>query len=614
MRVQPRQQILDIWLGTIDESYRDKKWIWGGRDGSNSISDAEQLLSVIGPATRVPNLAVDEPDRTSDDVLEALSALGGSVDIPVVLIDAVSEYIARYTADDGTPIFSGEGYFSTQDGSAPTPEQRAMHVVDSFAVSVTLSLATIGFLRKFRAVVRREELLDRLGALETQVSSRLTAAMIGLLRSFTITVFSPDSRDGVALRRMVDQTGLRQSRIVGELREALREVSAGLRDLTIGSGAGLADELARSDRLFECGWSWGLVQDAPEVEVDPRENIGKQPTGVAQSAPYMYFTVVAMDGIAELFSDRTQLLQLLNDDQQRLAQALRIRWNLTQSYWSIVASFGGNRWPLEDIPWQRPVERESDYFSLLVSSVVVLDLVRRRASDADLNRVGEVLAELAQRSRITRRWYAGDTAIEVHAPGVKQQLNGNYEAADGAKLVWIMSDFSPALMKRSIMVASLLSDIALRERMLTLVDDIWGHVAKRTLSRRRGALWDEPAQVYPTNVRFDQPSWYYTKRVVDCLVEAAEVISSPPVRSPLLRTELAALLTEANHIYDSELLRGPVSAGPAMRQKLQSLRAKLDRARSLGSTRPGSAVALAQEILLELDRLAAARDDVDAAF
>ena len=60
-------------------------------------------------------------------------------------------------------------------------------------MSVTLSLATIGFVRVFRTAVRREEILQEIAALESMASARLSAAMVGLLRSFTVNVFDVDS-------------------------------------------------------------------------------------------------------------------------------------------------------------------------------------------------------------------------------------------------------------------------------------------------------------------------------------------------------------------------------------------------------------------------------------
>ncbi|MGY0501146.1 hypothetical protein ACWZHB_21905 [Nocardia sp. FBN12] len=44
MRMRPRQQLLDLWRAHLRTSFRDGRWVWGGRDGRNSISEAEHLL------------------------------------------------------------------------------------------------------------------------------------------------------------------------------------------------------------------------------------------------------------------------------------------------------------------------------------------------------------------------------------------------------------------------------------------------------------------------------------------------------------------------------------------------------------------------------------------
>ncbi|AEV82591.1 hypothetical protein ACWT_1572 [Actinoplanes sp. SE50] len=614
MRVQPRQQLLEIWQAVLDYSFRDGRWHWGGRDGRNSISDAEQLLCILGPATTIRAFTLDQPDRVEDDVLDAMRALGGRLDIPITLLRVVEEYLTTYTDATGTPTFAAEGYFrvaETQE-EKPSPEQLAQPVVDSFAISLSLSLAIIGFARQFRSNLKRRSARADIDKLEAMASKRLTAAMIGLLRSFTVDIFEVDSREGRALVRTVNQRGLATRRIVPLIQESLQEIRASLRDVTMGSGAGLADDLDHPDRLFECGWSWGVVRDAPAIVTS--EKVGDQPAGFAEPAPYIYFTALALDAIETLLSPRTRQLGLLNEEQLRLSQGLQLRWDLTQSYWSTIATanIGGARWPLEDIPWQRITENESEYYSLHVSSIVVQDLVRKRARDVDLDRVGLVLEELANRSRITRRVYAGDKSYQVHAPGFPIELGGS-DADIGPALTWYLSDFAPLLLKRTISLAGLLGDPDLRGRMLELADEIWGQLDSRRLpgERRRG-LWDQPSLVFEDyDVRYDAPSWYHTKRVVDCLVTAAEVLSSPPLRSTRLTDHAGDLLSEADHLYDQELLQGSPNGGQAMRTELQELQSRLQRARSVLDEKPGTAAALASDVLLRLDRFAAARSDLD---
>src|SRR5579859_1659781 len=190
MRMQPRQELLDIWRAVLRSSWRpeDQKWVWGGRYDSNSIADAEQLLCVLLPASQVEVFGVDQPDRTGEDMLEALDRLGGATEIPRRLIQLLIEYFDRYTdVDTGTPLFSGGSYFDPAvGGTQPTEDQRSLDIVDSFAMAVTLSLATIGFVRVFRQTTRRADIQKQVERLEEMASTRLSAAMVGLLRSFSV--------------------------------------------------------------------------------------------------------------------------------------------------------------------------------------------------------------------------------------------------------------------------------------------------------------------------------------------------------------------------------------------------------------------------------------------
>ena len=262
------------------------------------------------------------------------------MDIPRRLIKFIGDYMRTYLVD-GTPDFSGDTYFDVEDAEAAKikPEQRKLHVVDSYSMSVTLCLATLGFLRVYRQGLRSQRMLQEVDELEKLSSQRLTAAMVGLLRSFTVNTFDPSDPPGQTMCTMINQSGVATEILVRNLLDELAEIRAGLRqELTIGLGQ-VAEELENRGRLFECGWSWGVVDGAPEIAY--ATDIGQQPTGVAEARPYLYFTVVALDGIQDLFSERTRILGLLNEEQQRLARALQLRWDLTRQFWAKIATFGG---------------------------------------------------------------------------------------------------------------------------------------------------------------------------------------------------------------------------------------------------------------------------------
>jgi hypothetical protein len=611
MEIQTRRQILETWRATVEYSYRKGDWHWGGRSGRNSISDAEQLLTILYPATAVDSLKIDAVDQTADDVLEYLRPLGNALDIPRRMITYIGEYMRTYLVD-GTPDFSGATYFETDENEPAEvePDQSKLHVVDSYSMSITLCLATLGFLRVYRRSVRSQRMLDELDELARLSSQRLSAAMVGLLRSFTVNTFDPTDPPGQVLCEMVNQTGIANDVLVRNLLEELEEIRASLRqELSIGIGQ-IGEELDNRGRLFECGWSWGVVDGAPEVRYE--QDIGEQPVGVAEARPYLYFTVVALDGIQDLFSERTRILGLLDEEQQRLARALQLRWDLTRQFWARVATFGNQQWPLEDLPWRTTDGRESDYYSVLLTSIVVEGIGSERITDIDIERIGRLLEELSNRGRITRRPMENDPAIDLHVPGMRLRLIGTEKVAEGPRLHWVVSSFSVLLLKRLLRVAELLEDSGNRVRFLDLADRIWIHVERRRMNApgARG-LWDEPTQVFPeTGLEpYGVPSWYHTERVIEVLVAAANVTQSLPSAADNLNAVARQLLAEAEHLFDQERLRGTADTGERMRESFQVISAKLRRAREVLLLRPGTASILAGDVLRELDSLDGARQD-----
>lgn len=232
-------------------------------------------------------------------------------------------------------------------------------------------------------------------------------------------------------------------------------------------------------------------------------------------------------GLADLFTARTRILALLTDDQARLANALQLRWDVTQRYWATLATFGDRHWLLEDLPWTTIDGVGSDYFSLMVSAISTRDMVTRRVSDAELSRLGEVLSELAKRGRITRR--ADDTAhsaVSLHHPGFRAGLDGS-DVAGGPVLSWTNVDFAGVLLKRTIGIATFLQDVEQRADVIVLVDELWDHLRQRRFASGAAAgLWDAPEQLFSLALErgglSPEPSWQQTVRVAESLVAARD--------------------------------------------------------------------------------------------
>lgn len=559
MEIQARRQILEIWRAAVSYCYHDGQWRWGGRGGRNSISDAEQLLTILYPATAIESLGLGRADA-----LEYLGSLG----MPRRLVTVIGDYMRTYLLD-GSPDFSGGSYFGVAEGETEsiTAGQRKLQVVDSYSTSVRLCLSALSFLLVYRQGLRERRIRRDVEAIEELVSQRLTAAMIGLLRSFTVYTFDPADPGGQAVPWVTRQRGIPGETAVRDLLAELGEVRAGLRK-ALGTGR-VAEELDDPGRLFECGWSWGIVDGAAEIPY--AGDAGLQPDGAAEARPYLYFTVIAFDAIAELASERTRILGLLNAEQQRLADALNMRRDLTCRFWAKLATFGTGTWLLEDLPWVTSDGRESDYYSLLLT-----------ADDADIERTGHLLEELARRSRITRRPVADDPAIALHVPGLELPLVGSEQEAGGPRLSWTVSSFALLVLKHLLRVAEMAGDTAPRIRLLDLADVMWTHID-----------------------HYEAPSWYHTERVIEVLVAAVQLTQGQSADIAGLAERARQLVAEAEHLFDLEQLHGASDPEEHLREIWQAWDAKLRRARELLGDRPGTASVLAAGVLAELDRVAA---------
>ncbi|MER5839899.1 MULTISPECIES: SCO2524 family protein [Streptomyces] len=606
MQIKPRQHLLDIWRAAARHSFDDGKLVWGDTDGLSSVADAERLLCLLYPATEVPAFRLDQPDTTERDVLRALERVGSRLEIPPNLITVLSQFMRTHTGPDDSPTFSGGHYFRPTDAQQKlTHEQTQLGVVDAYSMSVTLCLATLGFLKVYEENTTRPEVRRSLGELREATNTRLTAAMVSLLRSFTVNVFDAESEQGRRLIQVIGQNKQSDRAVLQQFSRKFRPLRATIIE-SLSRGIEVDESIRDESQLFECGWAWGVVKDAPTV-VDLDVPVQGQPDGIADRLPYVYFTVVALDGIQDLFSERTLTLGLLDADQQKLAEALRLRWELSQQYWSAIARFGTERWPLEDLPWQTTGLRlESEYFSLTVAAILVHDLIRRKATDDDLTRTVAIMERLADRGRVTSRMTRDDPTVRLHHPGVTMPLAGSERS--GAPLEWRMTDFSAQLLKRIIQLAALSRNIEAQDRLIRLGEQAFEHLWNRRIEDGDGAgLWDNAAAVFPEAALGRRLSWSITERITECLVAARSLYEQQPIRSPELAELARELLSEAAHLFGKEQLEASVTADGSRGRAMRSIESRLDRARDLVDERPATAFALALPVLQELDTLAQAR-------
>jgi hypothetical protein len=595
----PRRRLLDIWSAILDCAAPDASWGRAGRDGSNSISDAELLVCLLYPAFKLPALAFFGPDTIGRDVRETLQPLGEWPATPLLVTGLVEEYLGRYTAADGTPAFPSGGYLRTLEPQLEvTAEQAMLETVESFSMSITFSLSALAFVKGFTAHVGRPELVTRLRKIESALSVRLTHAMSGLRDSFTVDLFADDSPQADRLYATVNRDRAAGDALRRQVRDELRPTRAALRELQFlphGVTKGLADE----SLLFQCGWAWGRVTS------------GGGRTGAADPAPSLYFTVAALDGIVDLLhSDQVQHSGVLQSDQQSLVGELRTLYGLTHGYWTMLASFGRGKWPLEDLPWRAPGPRQSVYATLQVASIVVHHVMRRPGLDSvvritDTAPLSRVLQDLAVRGAITGR-PLDDGAVELHDPGLLLPLPGSERHGPAAG--WLASDFAPMLLKRVLQVAGLTPDLRQRDQLHACAEAVSEHLWQRRITRGAVGLWDAPQLVYdPASPSPAVPSWYMTERVVEVLVVATAAADAPPARSAALAEQANELLREAEHLLQHELLMGHAN-GSSVHRLLMDVEGRLTRARGMLNDRPGTAAAAALVALGALDGLDLARN------
>ncbi|MGW4845474.1 SCO2524 family protein [Nocardia brasiliensis] len=620
MRIQPRRQILNVWSSLLAACYRDDTWVWGGRDGSNSISDAEQLLCLLYPATQIASFALHNPDQIADDVRATLKPFGRERRIGLKIVEILDDYLRRYERDE-EPVFSAGSYLRAGAGEQASEKQREVDVVDSYSMSLSLCLAGLQYLRALRDPSSggdqpRLEILIK--PVEERLRKRLTAAMIGLVRSFVVQSVDPETDRGLAMLSMFNQTGAEPDSVVSGVARRLERVRGRLlRDVTLNKTP--QADLESPALMFECGWSWGVVKGAEVIDfVDVPT---AKSDGYAIGQPYLYFTITALDGINDLTQPRTRELDLLDADQRRLADALQLRWDLAQRYWSAMARYGDGDWPLEDIPWRTSDGEESDYFSLCVSGLLIQDLIAREADDDDLTRATRIFDELARRGRITRRLTERDPQRALHIPGVLLTLQGIEAIDNGPVLAWSVSDYGPMLLKRILQAAQLSRTLSTRRQLLELAQATMDHLERRAFPAGPAkGLWDDAARVFaerlptgepvePTADRVQEPSWYFTERIIECLVAAEASYQNPPFRSPTSVTRALELLDEADHLLNQRFLDLSEKDNTPNRRALENIEKNLLRASILIDERPATAFSLCDQALRELDALEVASLD-----
>jgi hypothetical protein len=639
------------WLGRAsqvwsqrDDSTADVRWetllqdrtdeALGANALPNSLQSAEALLCILLPHWSLPDFDLSDPLRPSANVTARMWAFGGSsslletvrnrsqvsTDSQLRFLSLFRWYFETYSSSDaqGRIHDFSVGSYLTVDPETPDPERieafkGAIEVTDAYTFSVTLCLIVKQLMRQW-ASNPDPEIQQQCQQIDDYASDRLTSALLGLCDSFCAARFNVESWT------VETSTEWPASR--------LNELRARLNRLLRSSGM---DVIQESD-AFECGWTWGRVQEPLELagSDDLRKARFRPLVQPAQPSPYFYFTLSAIDGIVDLFSPSVETSELLTAEQMLLSSRLKQLWDISSQYWATVASsprivYGKRvtrRWSVQLPPWSASDGDASDYGSVALSGILIRAMADRRMEwgKQDVVRLTELLEELTQRAQINREPVRTKRGPQRKSPGLdpsvkelvvsgrENRLFGtNLEGIDVPLYLWSVLDFVPQLLKRVSQLMALAPDSDLRRRLEYLADEIWElHMVDR-LSQPGGSeprLWDDPSQLGLVKMSGGAAdlgkrglSWYMTERVCEAAV-AYRLAQIPSAVDPgpivdlveVIRNRARYELADERHRFEDQLRILDEAQSTAVADPLRSLAAAIQALGAIWQTETQAAV------------------------
>jgi hypothetical protein len=568
-KIDPTSELLGVWerwvLYSVDEAQTydpgDEGRRWGDAETveRNAVADAEMLECVLLPGTAVSGLRLDRvltpSRRVSEGVGDARKALtppgaqsGETARAFGLLLSRIADYLRFHVDDEGRPTFRANGYVEPIDGKKGG---FTCDFVDGYSLALSVCIQTLTILRaledtdtqaEIKQALRGERLppvdIDEIATLAKQ---RLTAAMQGLRDSF-VAVPSTEEQWSYVVRQPRGLEGDGTLFPHGEEMDRVRTQIERYLNIDLGN-----------DRPWECGFTWGRTRN-----VIPGH--GWQ----AAEAPYLYSTVIALDGIRDVTSQAVISSDILTPEQAALAAELSFCATVTTKHWRGLAQAKqplSGIWRLEDVPWRTPDYDEDEYYTLLVARILVGDGSSGALEDPELlDRLVRVSEELAQRGRITRHPRAeddgtslagagnsADPALRLHAPGKLLRLDPE-PGSEGVPVSLRIYDYAPQLLKLVAKLAQGTPGEGAQERLRTIIEATWRHLsARRTRSAQsaplRGRAWASwpPEELWNLRgLHLDAGfsgdsapwagvnSWYMTERVVEALVALVQLRQARP--------------------------------------------------------------------------------------
>lgn len=590
--IDPTSELLGVWARwmrysldadqTVDPGDNYRRWGDAETPERNAVADAEMLECVLLPGTAVESLSLERvlaPSRrvreTLTDARKALSPAGAEsghvARALALLLHRLRDYLRAHTDDAGRPTFRADGYVYAMDDELPEGGFPC-DFVDAYSLAMSVCVQTLTILRAWSEKDVRDEIsqawrgeglpsLD-LDELVQLTEERLTAAMRGLKDSF-VAIPSTDDQWNYVAREPVDLSSNGSHFPHSEEMNRVRSQVERYLHTDLGD-----------DRPWECGFTWGRARNVLPGHGWP-----------AMEAPYLYSTVVALDGIRDVASQSVLSSDILKSEQASLAAELSFCAAATVRHWEGLALAsqpltGIAR--LEDVPWRTPDYDESEYYTLLVSRILVGDGRSSTLGNSDiLDRLVRVAEELAQRGRITRHpvaddvagrvagrterrdVHASDSALRLHQPGKVLRLDPA-AGSDGISVSLRIYDYAPQLLKLAAKLAQATPSEPAQERLRVVIEATWRHIAARQarsidgspIPGRAWATWPPQGlwnmrglsierDSHEDNTRWmGVNSWYMTERVVEALVALVQLRQARPGPAPQSSRLLDELMAE----------------------------------------------------------------------
>ena len=591
----------------------------------SSILEAELLEVLLIPQDAIPAFSLTRKTQVEDDSLGSIlngafapkseiSQIAPGVlsrSVSQAILDLLREFVERNSVrrDDGTiqHLFNAGSYGTGVDGEADFP----WPVVDSYSMSVSVCLQGMNLLTAWLDRLEgkgSQAQLEAGGIQEVRelLSDRLTAAMVGLCRSFAVFTYEGGEEEWLQTNGYLWPEG----------DEQLEDIRRRFRGLT-------------ETVEFEIGFTWGPT--SPGQWEDEYEALSPRDQGapVALSAPYFYFTVLAIEACRDIANVQATGAHILSSEQTFLASRLAFLSEMTSRFWGTLAFLEDEdgAWQISDLPWKAGND-SSDYWTLYLLGMVVgsdIGFISLPNEEAQLRFVS-LINELAQRGRLTRRLHPPyseeegvnqDIAIQMHRPPGKQFYLRADDPEQTVVATWNTYDFAPRSMKLAAQVFRLTRWSSVRERASDLVTAIWKeHVERRRVSSsdRHESAWDDVRNAFSVEIPSERDdladeaglgvaSWYFTERVVEALVQtylaATTVHASPEARNLAISSieELRSRLRQP----DVQLHAGSDSSGGS--NQVEVWKSSLEKAESLIDSSPSLALALATQVASELANL-----------